>query len=257
MASGYPARAVAASSRDGVPDETRRSIERWFSARGVPQLIEGYSSEQRIDRRAVPLIGIWIVVGTVWIWTQRVDGPLISNVGSILLALGLTGILIGGFLWVRKHPPFGSVSRLDLFDIAVVGIVPGVVASVITGDPGATVGFVTIGGLRLFTPGFILIGVGIIYAAVSLGVFELAGWSLRHLRDNVSHIALLVARTLPLLLILVVFLLFASELWQASHRDRSGRPGGDHGPLGGRRRGARGDPSKRGDPPNRTTRAIP
>ncbi len=51
----------------------------------------------------------------------------------------------------------------------------------------------------------------------ALGVFELAGWSLRHLRDNVPQIVMLVARTLPLLLILVVFLLFASELWQASH----------------------------------------
>jgi hypothetical protein len=192
-------------------------MERWFSARGVPQLIEGYSSEQRIDRRAVPLIGIWIVVGTVLIWIHLADRPLASNVGSMLLALALTGTVIGGFLWVRKHPPFGSHTRLDLLDIAVVGLVPGVVASVTTGDPGASVGFVTIGELRLFTPGFILIGVGIIYAVVSLGVFELAGWSLRHLRDNVPHIALLVARTLPLLLILVVFLLFASELWEASH----------------------------------------
>ncbi len=158
------------------------------------------------------------MVGTVWIWTQRLEGSLISNIGSILLALALTVTLIGGFLWIRKHPPFGSVSRLDLLDIAVIGIVPGVVASVITGDPGAFRGFVTVGEVRLFTPGFILIGVGIIYAVVSLGVFELAGWSLRHLRDNVPHIALLVARTLPLLLILVVFLLFASELWQASHQ---------------------------------------
>ena len=111
----------------------------------------------------------------------------------------------------------GRLTRLDLLDIAVVGLVPGLVASVVTGEPGAIVGLVTIAEVRFFTPGFILIGVGIIYAVVSLGVFELARWSLRHLRDNVAHIALLVARTLPMLLILVVFLLFASELWEASH----------------------------------------
>ena len=94
----------------------------------------GYSSEQRIDRRAVPLIGIWIVVGTVLIWIQLADRPLASNVGSMILALALTGTVIGGFLWVRKHPPFGSLTRLDLLDIAVVGLVPGLVASVVTGD---------------------------------------------------------------------------------------------------------------------------
>lgn len=44
---------------------------------------------------------------------------------------------------------------------------------------------------------------------------ELTGWGLRHLRENLPHIAMLVARSLPLLLILVVFLLFAAELWQA------------------------------------------
>ena len=183
----------------------------------MPQLIEGYSSEQRIDRRAVPLIGIWIVVGTVWIWLELADRPLASNVGSMLLALAVTCIVIGGFLWVRKHPPFGSASRLDLFDVAVIGLVPGVVASVLTGDPGAGLGFVTIGEVRLFTPGFFLIGVGIIYAVVALGVFELAGWSIRHLLENVPQIMMLVARTLPLLLILVIFLLFANELWQVSH----------------------------------------
>ena len=65
------ARAVAGTFRDLQPDHTRRSIERWLAARGVPQLIEGYSSEQRIDARAFPLIGVWIVVATVLIWMVR------------------------------------------------------------------------------------------------------------------------------------------------------------------------------------------
>ena len=105
----------------------------------------------------------------------------------------------------------------------MIGLVPGIVASLITGDPGAFPGFMTIGEVRLFTPGFILIGVGIIYAVVSLGVLELAVWSLRHLLENVPQILMLVARTLPLLLILVVFLLFANELWQVSHEIGGGR----------------------------------
>ena len=41
----------------------RRLIERWFAGRGVPQLIQGYSTEQRMDARAVPFIGAWIVSG--------------------------------------------------------------------------------------------------------------------------------------------------------------------------------------------------
>jgi hypothetical protein len=34
--------------------DRRRQIERWFAGRGVPQMVEGYSTEQRMDARAVP-----------------------------------------------------------------------------------------------------------------------------------------------------------------------------------------------------------
>lgn len=189
-----------------MPEETQRSIERWFADRGVPQLIKGYSSEQRIDARAVPLIGVWIVVGTVLIWIQYPGRSSAANRGALLLALAVTAVVIGACLWIRKHPPFGSRVRLDLVDIAVVGSTPGILAAVITGEPGAVLGI---------TPNFLL-GVGIIYAVVALGVPELTRWALRNMRENLPHIARLVARTLPLLLILVVFLLFAAELWQAA-----------------------------------------
>lgn len=214
MADNDPARAVAGSRRGDVSDETRRSIERWFAARGVPQLIEGYSSEQRVDARAVPLIGVWIVVGTALIWMQRPDRTLAANVGGMLAALVATGLVIGAFLWVRKHPPFRSGTKLDMVDIAVVGLAPGIVVAVITGDPEAAASLVRIGSAHLGP--IVLVGVGIIYVVVALGIPELTGWGLRHLRENLPHIAALVAGTLPLLLILVVFLLFAAELWQAA-----------------------------------------
>jgi len=41
--------------------DRRRLIERWFAGRGVPRLIAGYRTEQRMDARAVPFIGAWIV----------------------------------------------------------------------------------------------------------------------------------------------------------------------------------------------------
>ena len=110
----------------------------------------------------------------------------------------------------RERPPFRSRARLDVLDVVALGLVPGIVAAVITGAPGAAPAIATI----------VLFGIAIIYALVALGIPELTGWGLRHLRENLPHIAMLVARTLPLLLILVVFLLFAAELWQ--RRTRSG-----------------------------------
>ena len=84
---------------------------------------------------------------------------------------------------------------------------PGVAAALIDGQLGDILG----------VAGFVLIGVGIIYVTVGFGLLEIAGWALGYLRAQLGQIATLVARTLPVLLILVVFLLFASELWQAAH----------------------------------------
>ena len=187
--------------------DRRGLIERWFAGRGVPQLIAGYSTEQRMDARAVPFIGAWIVVGTVLIWAQRPDAPLAQNLVGMTIALVVSAATLGFYLWYRRRPPFRSGVRLDPLDIAMIGLVPGVVAAVVHGSPGVILGV---------TPN-VLLGVGVIYVVTGFGLVEIAGWALRHLRAQLGQITTLVARTLPVLLILVVFLLFASELWQASH----------------------------------------
>ena len=187
--------------------DRRRLIERWFAGRGVPQLISGYRTEQRMDARAVPFIGAWIVAGTLLIWAQRPDATLGESLLARTIALVASLVVLGLFLWARRRPPFRSGVRLDLLDIAVIGLVPGVAAGVIHGSAGVVIG----------VGSFVLLGVGIIYVVIGFGLLEIAGWALRHLRAQLGEISTLVARTLPVLLILVVFLLFASELWQAAH----------------------------------------
>jgi hypothetical protein len=187
--------------------ETRRAIERWFASRGVPQLIEGFSSEQRMDARAGPFIAAWIVIGTYLLWARRADASLVDNVVAATIALVASLVAIGAVLWVRRHIPFDPSSRLDLVDIAVIGIIPAIAAGVVHGSPGVAISVIPT----------VLLGVGVIYLVTGFGLLELAGWALGYLRAQLGQIVTLVSRTLPVLLILVVFLLFASELWQAAH----------------------------------------
>jgi len=187
--------------------ERRRLIERWFASRGVPQLVAGYSTEQRMDARALPFIGAWIVLGTVLMWARRLDATAAENALGMSLVLATTAIVLGLFLWARRHAPFRRNARLDPIDIGMIGLVPGVGAAVVHGSP----------GIALPVAGSVLLGVGAIYVVVGFGLLEIGVWALRHLRAQLSQISTLVARTLPVLLILVVFLLFASELWQAAH----------------------------------------
>ena len=57
-----------------VTPEVRHEIERWFARRGVPQLIEGFSSESAMDSRAAPLISLWLIAGTVLWWARVATG---------------------------------------------------------------------------------------------------------------------------------------------------------------------------------------
>jgi uncharacterized membrane protein len=160
-----------------------------------------------MDARALPLIGLWIVLGTILVWAQRPGVTLGENVVAMAITLVGSGAALGTMLWLRRHPPFGHGARLDLLDIAAIGFVPGVAAALIHGQPEAVIG----------VGGFVLLGVGVIYLVTGFGLLEIAGWALGYLRAQLGQIATLVARTLPVLLILVVFLLFASELWQAAN----------------------------------------
>ena len=191
--------------------DRRHQIERWFAARGVPQLIEGYSTEQRMDARAVPFIGAWLVIGTFLIWGRRPQADLGAQILLSLAALAAILVVLGLVLLLRRHPPFRANARLDLLDIAMIGLVPSVAAAVVHGrlfaDPIAVLG----------VAGFVLLGVGLIYLVFGFGLLEIGWWALGHLRAQLTQISTLLARTLPVLLILVVFLLFASELWQAAH----------------------------------------
>jgi hypothetical protein len=187
-------------------DDRRRAIERWFVAKGVPQLIEGFSTEQRMDARAVPFIGLWIVLGTALVWGRRAHVTATENAIGVGVAVAVSVGALAAYLWLRGRPPFRVGHRLDPLDIAVIGIVPGVVAALVHGAPRVVVGV---------TP-FVLGGVGVIYLVTGFGLLELALWAVRHLRAQLGQIATLVSRTLPVLLILVVFLIFASELWQAA-----------------------------------------
>lgn len=187
--------------------ERRRVIERWFVQRGVPQLIEGYSAEAQMDARAAPYIAAWLALGTVLYWGTRSDWPLALNIAGVLGSLAFIILGYGAIRALRGRRVGSWVGRFDLVDIGYFAILPGIASAVIEGSLRELV-IATLNAL---------LGIGVIYVAVIFGLVEMAVWAGGRLRDQLTSIVGLVARTLPLLLILVAFLLFASEIWEAGH----------------------------------------
>jgi hypothetical protein len=187
--------------------ELQRDIERWFARKGVPQLIEGFSSESAMDRRAAPLISLWLIIGTIKDWGTRPDWPVGLNLLGIALTIAWMGVAWVIFSAVRGRSPRIRPSTFDLFDIALIAFLPAIPAAVIDGDSGE--------GIRAFLGA--LSGVGLIYVITGFGLIEIGAWAVARLWVQLTHIVELLARTLPVLLILVVFLLFATEMWEAAH----------------------------------------
>jgi hypothetical protein len=198
------------TSSPGVPapltPTLRTEIERWFVRRGVPQLIEGYSSEAAMDTRAAPWISAWLLISTIREWGTRPDWSLGLNL------LGIAGTLLWlAAVWfgvsrlrgrsVRRRP-----TRFDIVDIATMAIPPAVPAALIHQSPAAGGGAILVA----------LSGMGVIYLIVGFGLVEIGAWAIQRLARQLPQVAELVARTLPILLILVVFLLFATEIWEVA-----------------------------------------
>ena len=187
--------------------ELRRGIERWFARRGVPQLIEGYSSEKAMDSRAAPLISLWLIVGTIKDWGTRPDWPLASNLIGIAATIAWMALVWTVVSRLRRRPVAIRPSTFDMFDIATIALLPALPAALIDQNIFEAIA-ATLGALT---------GIGVIYLFVGFGLIEIGLWGFERLWLQLVHLVELVARTLPLLVILVVFLLFGAEIWQVAH----------------------------------------
>jgi len=187
--------------------ELRRDIERWFARRGVPQLIEGYSSERAMDSRAAPLISLWLVVGTVKDWGTRPDWPMAWNVFGIAATIGWMAVAWTIFSRLRHRRVRLRPTTLDMFDIGAIALLPALPAALVDQNAYEAI-TATLGALS---------GIGAVYLVIGFGLIEIGRWAFERLWLQLVHLVELVARTLPLLVILVVFLLFGAEIWQVAH----------------------------------------
>jgi hypothetical protein len=187
--------------------ELRRDIERWFAKRGVPQLIDGYSSERAMDSRAAPLISLWLIVGTIKDWGTRADWPVAWNMAGIAATIAWMAVVWTIVSRLRHRPVALRPSTFDMLDIATIALLPAIPAALIEQSPAEAV-TATLGALT---------GIGVIYVVIGFGLFEIGLWAFERLWLQLVHLVELVARTLPLLVILVVFLLFGAEIWQVAH----------------------------------------
>jgi hypothetical protein len=159
-----------------------------------------------MDLRAAPYLVLWVVLGTI-LWWGVGPGGFWTKALSVVAVLAFVAGGLAIVQSLRKKPLWWEERRLDAVEIFVVGALIGIASAVIERS--------ILAGLA--DAGRALVGIAAIYLVVGLGLGAIGLWGVRQLRVELAHITGLVARTLPVLLILVLFLVFAAELWEAAH----------------------------------------
>jgi hypothetical protein len=179
-------------------------IERWFIRRGVPHFIDDYAPTTDIWNRSLPMLVIAYLAGgfnaldlSGWSW-QR----------NAVTALVVVIVLVGGWAItnVARHrhalevPQVVGTPELALF------LVGPTIPSMLFGQWGDAFQTLVEGAAVL----------AVIFLATSYAVVALLGWALRRSIAQLSTLASLVVRALPLLLLFTTFLFINAEVWQVA-----------------------------------------
>lgn len=178
-------------------------VERWFTKRGTPHLIEGYSASEDIFTRTLPvftvvfLLECTVALSIEWTWWQNA----FAAVGGFALLLAIWAAVNRA----RGHRPLTRPARVGGVELATFVLGPPLVIAVF-GQPGQAAE-VLVANLALL---------GLTYVVASYAVIALVRWAGDRVFHELSEVGGLLARALPLLLVFVTFLFLTPEVWQVA-----------------------------------------
>ena len=188
--------------------DLRRDVEHWFLARGTPHFIEGYSATRDVFTRTLPVLTLssssrWAsALNADWRWWENV----LASTGGFAFLLGVWVAInqARGLRALALARPVAS-ARVDM---AVFVLAPAFVAPAVRWPDPA--------GARRRRRSNLFILAAIYYftsygLAAAAAVGDRARWS-----ASSRAVFGLLARALPMLLLIVALLLFTPEVWQVA-----------------------------------------
>ncbi len=181
-------------------------IERWFIKRGLPHAISEYSATQDVFTRAWPFL---LAVLTIEMFTSFSSNY--SGWAQAGVFIGGVAVVAAGFVVlnvVRHRPALQLPDAIGIGELAAFVVLPAVVAAML-GSRGWS-GAVAVAG-------FNLVLVGLAYLVTAYGLVPALRVGLMQAIRQFRTVTQLVARGLPLLLLLTAFIFLNAEMWQVAH----------------------------------------
>ncbi len=182
------------------------ATERWFVRRGMPHTIPHYSAREDVWTRAWPFLLLVLFVELFVSFGDRFDGW--AQAGVFLAGLG---VLLGAFAVVnvvRRRRPFHPPDDIGVPELAVFVLAPALLPLWFTDRGWAGAVVVVAANLVLLGVAYVVTSYGLL-PALRVGFVQ----AVRQLRTVVQ----LVARGLPMLLLITAFVFLNAEMWQVAH----------------------------------------
>lgn len=203
--SAEPAPPESALSKSALSESTRSDVENWLLARGVPHLVADYTSTERIWTRARPYLIIAFVLQIFLSFGDRFSGW--SQAGMFMLGLLVVGSAVAALRRWRDIDPFDIKGGVGWEQLAFFVVVPTVVSALSGTDVVITMALVAAGNIIFLI---------LVYVIVGFGLIPLTRWALGTLSGHLFALSRLLARTLPVVLVLTVFMFINAEIWQVA-----------------------------------------
>lgn len=192
-----------------------RSAERLYRRSGIPNLIEGYAATTDILTRLSPLLITWFFFNVA---TATIDekGQLNAPRAAISILVGVSvTVAVNAYFQVRAGRPWWSLPRrIGYLQLALWFAIPAVLS-------------LTFGNSRLLTVLDALLGqaivLGIVVFCSAFGVWSMIRWAFGQLWTHASSVTDVLLKTLPVMLLTVLFFFFTGETWQLMHNLRFSR----------------------------------
>ena len=188
---------------DDVDLPLRVRTEWWFLRRGVPHLIEDYNAGENIWTRARPFLILVVLLQTLVAFNDRFEGIAQGAMSLLAAALLLAALAVFNRMYRRRM--FEVPREVNLPELSFFVLTPAAIALVVSGDPLWTALLIVV---------LNVIVLGVTYFVVGFGILPMTKWAIGMLLEHVLVLVRLTARTLPVLLVLTVFMFINAEIWQ-------------------------------------------
>lgn len=181
---------------------TEAEYESDFRRAGLPLFTEDYSASTDIFSRAVPLLGLVLLLEILGPLNR--DWSLWQNVAAVVISLAVILTAMGVTNRLRGRPFFSRMQRAGKAELAGFVIVPALLPGLISGH----------WGIALTTALANLALLALIFGVVGFGLLSIIRWAISRLLGELARSLGLLVKAVPLLMIFSLILFLTPELWQ-------------------------------------------